>query len=74
MISRIMARGLPLILLAFAMNSCVFRRDYDRDMARMQRQMADEKESHRADVRALELKLKDRARTLDELTVRYGAL
>ncbi len=72
--SRIAARGLPLILLAFALNGCVSLSDYDRDMARMRKQIADERAIHEARVRSLELKLKDRAKILDELTARYGAL
>jgi hypothetical protein len=72
--SRTTARGLLLILLAFALNGCVSLSDYDRDMARLQKQIRDERASHEAYVRTLELKLKDRAKVLDELTARYGAL
>jgi len=62
------------VILALALNGCVSLSDYDRDMARMQKQLKDERAAHEAYVKSLQLKLKDRAKILDELTARYGAL
>lgn len=71
---KIMVKGLPLVVLAFVLNGCVSISDYDRDMGRLKKQISDERAAHEAYVKSLEFKLKDRARTLDELTARYSSL
>ena len=53
---------------------CVSRGAYDADIARLAARLQQERADHAATVKALEIKLKERAKSLSELTDRYMVL
>ncbi|MBI5588291.1 MAG: hypothetical protein HY889_08000 [Deltaproteobacteria bacterium] len=56
------------------LSGCVSRGAYDADIARLAVKLQQERADHADTVRALEIKLKERARSLSELTDRYMLL
>ncbi len=62
------------ILAAMSLTGCVTRESYDRDIGELQRRLVNERSDKESAVHAMELKLKDRAKTLEVLTERYSKL
>lgn len=67
------AAALALIAGIF-LSGCVSRGAYDADIARLASKLQQERADHAATVKALEIKLKERAKSLSELTDRYMLL
>lgn len=59
---------------AVLLSGCVSRSAYDADIARLTMKLQQERADHAATVQSLEIRLKDRAKSLSELTDRYMVL
>lgn len=63
-----------LMLALTALSGCVRRSDYDRDVNDLERKLRQERIINAANLKDLELKLRDKSRSVNELTQRYMEL